>query len=102
MLEYPLTDSIPSIVATRDRLLSKIFRFREENMAATRASAERVGEGSSNPEHQTPGTVVAESDYALLYAYVLVTGQVADELRVAAAEIESLFGVLNGDSTLLE
>lgn len=105
MLEYPLTDAIPSVLTTRDRLLSKISRFRSENMALSRGGAERFAEGSSSsvisPE-EIVDAPIAESDYALLYAYVLVTGQVADELRVAAAEIESLFGVLNGDSPLLE
>jgi hypothetical protein len=106
MLEYPLTDSIPSILATRDRLLSKIFRFREEHAAATRVGLASSGEGSIQRQAPNceagPDVDVAESDYALLFAYVLVTGQVADELKVAAAEIEGLFGLLNGDSTLLE
>ncbi|EFY88257.1 hypothetical protein J3459_017142 [Metarhizium acridum] len=107
MLEYPLTDALPNILTTRDRLLSKISRFREENMAALRADIDRARTGSSNGTsvpygENEPGAVVSESDYALLYAYVLVTGQVADELRIAAAEIESLFGILSGDLTLLE
>ncbi|TWU71221.1 hypothetical protein ED733_000783 [Metarhizium rileyi] len=110
MLEYPLTDSIPSILSTRDRLLSKIFRFREENRATSPTGSDRAGVGSSkgivanrqDESQDEPNVAVVESDYALLYAYVLVTGQVADELRTAAAEIEKLFGVLSGDLTLLE
>lgn len=106
MLEYPLTDALPNILTTRDRLLSKISRFREENMAALRADIDRARAGSSNGTgvsyaEDEPGAVVSESDYALLYAYVLVTGQVADELRIVAAEMESLFGILSGDMTLL-
>lgn len=46
--------------------------------------------------------VVEEKDYALLYAYTLVTVQVAEELRKVKAEIENLFGVLNTDELLLE
>ncbi|KAK2616757.1 hypothetical protein QQS21_000369 [Conoideocrella luteorostrata] len=105
MLEYPLTDAIPSILALRDRLLSKIFQFRAESLASIRHGGGELtqAKGSgSNSNAKAASTNVTERDYALLYAYVLVTGQVADELGVAAAEIESLFGVLNGDSPLLE
>ncbi|GAO16364.1 hypothetical protein UVI_02049810 [Ustilaginoidea virens] len=84
-LEYPLTDVVPSIAALRDRLLSKVFRFRAEKAMAAAAAA---------------GVHVSERDYALLYAYVLVTGQVADELRVAAAEVEGLFGALHDEHLL--
>ncbi|KHN94094.1 60S ribosomal protein L19 [Metarhizium album ARSEF 1941] len=106
-LEYALTDAIPNILANRDRLLSKISRFREENMAALRANLDRTRSGSAcgirlcHTENEA-SAVVVEDDYALLYAYVLVTGQVADELKIVAAEIESLFGVFSGDLALLE
>lgn len=46
--------------------------------------------------------VVEEKDYALLYAYTLVTVQVAEELKKVKAEIEGLFGMLNQDELLLE
>jgi hypothetical protein len=46
--------------------------------------------------------LVEERDYALLYAYALVTGQVADELRMVGKEIGSLFGVLDEDTRLLQ
>jgi hypothetical protein len=45
--------------------------------------------------------VAEERDYALIYAYALVTGQVAQELKIAEKEIESLFGLLNEESPLL-
>ena len=45
---------------------------------------------------------VEERDYELLYAYALVTGQVAEELKVIAREIEGLFGVLDEDALLLQ
>lgn len=96
MLEYPLTDAIPSIVATRDRLLSKIFRFREMNGPCVDNSATAEGSGMGDD------AAIREEDYALLYAYVLVTGQVANELKVAAAEIEGLLGVLGDGPLLLE
>lgn len=99
MLEYPLTDAVPSILSLRDRLLSKIFQFRAETLEAAGSSA---GLENDTGENLTGSSNVTEGDYVLLYAYVLVTGQVADELGIAAAEIESLFGVLSGDALVLE
>ncbi|KXJ91072.1 Fusaric acid resistance protein-like-domain-containing protein [Microdochium bolleyi] len=43
-----------------------------------------------------------ESDYALLYAYALVTSHVAKELRVVEKEIEGLFGRLDDQTDLLQ
>ena len=45
---------------------------------------------------------VEEPDYALLYAYALVTGQVANELKTVEREVEALFGKLNEDILLLQ
>lgn len=47
-LEYPITDALPSIEHTRDRLLAKIFGFRKEEKATVIAS---------------------DRDFALLYTY---------------------------------
>lgn len=89
MLEYPLTDAIPSIDKTKDRLLGRIYQFRKDH-AANRL----VDNGSA--------AVADEKDYALLYAYTLVTGQVAAELNKVKEEIENLFGILHDESLLLE
>lgn len=87
MLEIPLTDAIPTIDGIKDLLLGRIHLFRGQCMAA----------GLDG------GAVVAqERDFALLYAYTLVTAQVADELKKVRAEIEHLFGVLNQEDLLLE
>ncbi|KAG5978013.1 hypothetical protein E4U55_006413 [Claviceps digitariae] len=106
MLEYSLTDAIPSTLSLRDRLLSRVFQFREQTLKASRdgdAAESAVARSENNDSHgPSKGMHVTEGDYALLYAYVLVTGQVADELGVAAAEIESLFGGINEESPLLE
>ncbi|TQV96420.1 60S ribosomal protein L19 [Cordyceps javanica] len=108
MLEYPLTDAIPSIARARDRLLSKIFEFREVH-AARRQAALGIGSPSGQqqgPEWSGPGVgldvAVNERDYALLYAYALVTGQVEDELKITRQEIEGLLGVLKDDPLLTE
>ncbi|OAQ80692.1 60S ribosomal protein L19 [Purpureocillium lilacinum] len=98
MLEYPLTDAVPSVDGVRDRLLSKIFEFR--NAQEVIEPGLRRDEGSA--AEFGLDIVVEEKDYALLYAYALVTGQVAEELKVAEREMESLFGVLNEESLLLQ
>jgi hypothetical protein len=98
MLEYPLTDAIPSVKGTRDRLLGKIFLFRKEHLKDGRRLSTEDGLGGRNPLE----VVVEEKDYALLYAYALVTGQVADELKAVEREIEALFGVLNENMNLLQ
>ncbi|KAJ4265512.1 hypothetical protein NW762_004801 [Fusarium torreyae] len=89
MLEYPLTDAIPTVENNKDRLLGKIYQFRKEHM-----SADLLGDESP--------VAVEESDYALLYAYTLVTLQVAAELNKVRAEIEGLYGVLHEEALLLQ
>ncbi|CAN8106171.1 unnamed protein product [Discula destructiva] len=121
MLEYPLTDAIPSVVGTRDQLLGKIFQFRKEHAAAMREKARREAAEAADDQLQAAGNgggggkghsalsgslagqvAVEEQDYALLYAYALVTGQVAEELKVVKKEVESLYGVLNVEAQLLQ
>lgn len=141
MLEYPLTDALPPIADTRDRLLAKVFGFRKDHTARVAAAAAAaaaaadgsgasdtrdgskrwvvpqdadIAEGSSaanskgdaqfqvQDQSVDVGVVVEERDYALLYAYALVTGQVATELKKVEKEIESLFGVLDDDMMLLQ
>lgn len=80
-LEYPLNDALPSIENSRDRLLARISEFR------------RTGEGRD---------ATTEQDYELLYAYVLVTGQLAQEIQAVSVEIEMLFGTLNEENLKLQ
>ncbi|CAI6085782.1 unnamed protein product [Clonostachys chloroleuca] len=118
MLEYPLSNAVPNIIALRNNLLTKVFQFRKKH------SAEMAGVGAGGSSSR-PGSIrgievksqrsrhsddasaaslvtVEERDYALLYAYVLVTGRVADELRVMEREVEGLYGVLDEDTVLLQ
>ncbi|KAM3515416.1 hypothetical protein MY11210_000978 [Beauveria gryllotalpidicola] len=108
MLEYPLTGTIPSIARARDRLLSKVFEFREAHAARRQAA---LGVGS--PLIQQQGlelsesgaeldVVVGERDYTLLYAYALITGQVEQELKITLEEVEGLLGLLKDDPLLGE
>jgi hypothetical protein len=78
-LEYPINDALPSISTSRDRLLAKIFQFRK------------------NDRDQNGGPIAKDEDYALVYAYALVTGQLAEEIMKIEKEIEELFGVLDED-----
>lgn len=89
MLEYPLTDAIPSIDSAKDRLLGRIYQFRKDH------AANRLADNGT-------AAIADEKDYALLYAYTLVTSQVAEELNNVKEEIENLFGILHEESLLLE
>lgn len=126
MLEYPLTDAVPSVMVVRDKLLGKIFRFRKEHLVrndggeggSNEAAAEgnnnkapstltsngntSTGDNSTTPTRKSDDVTVEEPDYALLYAYALVTGQLAKELKVVEKEIEKLFGRLDEDALLLQ
>ncbi|KAI0885686.1 Fusaric acid resistance protein-like-domain-containing protein [Annulohypoxylon maeteangense] len=121
MLEYPLTDAIPSVMVIRDKLLGKIFRFRKEHShnhhaegvenggkapanghADTDADANAEADNGKAKAPKLGDVVVEEPDYALLYAYALVTGQLAKELTVVEEEIENLFGRLDEDALLLQ
>ncbi|KAJ5779157.1 hypothetical protein N7457_006877 [Penicillium paradoxum] len=75
-LEYPLSDVLPSIEHARDRLLARIYRYRLDREASRQTTDE---------------------DCALLYAYILVTGQLSNEITAIIAEIGELFGVLSED-----
>ncbi|PNY25486.1 Uncharacterized protein TCAP_04573, partial [Tolypocladium capitatum] len=104
LLEYSLTDAVPGVTGTRDRLLSKIFEFRNAHAPPESTYEQgRGGAGTGADVAVSPLDVaVEEKDYALLYAYALVTRQVAEELKVAEREIEGLFGVFDGESLLLQ
>ncbi|KAG6012559.1 hypothetical protein E4U54_007456 [Claviceps lovelessii] len=110
MLEFPLTDAIPTIDSAKDQLLGKIHQFRKDSMAHIAAVTAEVHQDEqvhayahtdARVTKKSP-LVVEEKDYALLYAYTLVTVQVAEELKKVKAEIEGLFGMLNQDELLLE
>ncbi|KAJ9223066.1 hypothetical protein DTO169C6_4540 [Paecilomyces variotii] len=66
-LEYPLSDVLPNIEHARDRLLSSIFHYRQDS---------RVSQ------------LTTDEDYALLYAYALVTGQLCTQIMGIASESE--------------
>lgn len=85
-LEYPINDPLPSISEARNCLLAKIFQFRKESR-----DAETKG-----------GPFVRDKDYELLYAYILVTGQLAEEIGKVEKEVIKLYGVMDEDSLRLK
>ncbi|KAL8981937.1 MAG: hypothetical protein Q9177_005427, partial [Variospora cf. flavescens] len=80
-LEYALTDALPSIDHSRDRLLTKIFGFRKGDKTAVIAS---------------------DKDFALLYTYALVTGQLGKAMKDLGSEMDNLFGTLEEDQLKLQ
>ncbi|TVY80910.1 Uncharacterized protein LSUE1_G003049 [Lachnellula suecica] len=83
-LEYPMNDALPSTSNARDRLLAKIFKYRKD-----------VGMGEGEE-------VAKDEDYELLYAYTLVTGQLAEEIKKVEKEVEDLFGVMDEELLKLQ
>lgn len=107
MLEYPLTNAVPNIEALRNDLLSKVFQFRKihpplDDDEVDGGGSRVVMGDSGGSQDGVDDIIVEEKDYALLYAYVLVTGQIANELDVFEREIEGLYGVLDENSVLLQ
>ena len=80
-MSYPLTDALPNVDHTRDRLLAKVYEFRNADGKAVAPTDE---------------------DYELLYAYALVTGQIAREIGIAGKEIEKLYGTLDEEVLTLQ
>jgi len=99
-LAYPLNDVLPNIEHTRDRLLAKVFDFRQTGLGKE---------------------IAKDEDYELLYAYgkysivmerletsvlmlctALVTAQLAHNLNTIGQEIEKLYGVLNEEDLKLQ
>jgi len=87
-LEYPLNDALPSTTHSRDRLLSKIFQYRKTIVERN--------------EGEEGATIAKDEDYEMLYAYTLVTGQLADEINKVEKEVEELFGVMDEELLKLQ
>lgn len=46
--------------------------------------------------------VAKDEDYEILYAYILVTGQLSEEIERVKKEVAELFGVMDEDLLKLE
>ena len=80
-LEFPLNDTLPDIRSTRDRLLAKVYEFRQD---------------------PGWGPLATDDDYEILYAYALVTGQIGHEIDNTSKLLEKLYGTLSEDLLKLE
>ena len=80
-LEFPLSDTLPDIKTSRDRLLAKVFEFRQD------------------VKNQALAT---DDDYELLYAYALVTAQIGQEIDISSRALEKLYGTLSEDLLKLQ
>jgi hypothetical protein len=81
-LEFPLaTDALPNIDHTRDRLLARIFVYRQSNAESEETSDE---------------------DFSVIFSYALATGQLAKEIQNVLKEVENLFGVLDEEALSLQ
>lgn len=99
MSDHDNTRLPPSIEEEEEAGINEINGYKPSNI---RPSVGRNSLDSSTWSLGTASTVtVEEKDYALLYAYALVTGQVAQELEVVAKVVEELFGKLDEERTVL-
>jgi hypothetical protein len=81
-LEFPLaTDALPNIDHTRDRLLARIFAYRQADIDSKETSDE---------------------DFSVIFSYALATGQLAQEIHNVLKEVENLFGVLDEEALRLQ
>jgi hypothetical protein len=87
-LEYPLTTGLPGTKDVRDRLLVKIFKYRREDLASAEANNSVV--------------VAKDEDYEMLYAYILVTGQLAEEIKKVEQQVEEMLGVMDEEMLKLQ
>ncbi|KAM3076632.1 hypothetical protein ACMFMG_007438 [Clarireedia jacksonii] len=111
-LEYPLlADNLPSTANARDRLLAKIFQYRKNMAVGNRRSNEDNSMDEDADDEYSEGLMISQAglrrrsslglvkvkdeDYEILYAFILVTGQLSEEIEKVQREVESLFGVLD-------
>jgi hypothetical protein len=101
-LEYPLSDAVPSTGNARDRLLARIFQYRRE-VGGLEEGVDNGAEVENGVEGEGEAMVVAkDEDYELLYAYILVTGQLSEEISKVERIVEELFGVMDEDMIRLQ
>ncbi|PQE04711.1 ribosomal l19 protein [Rutstroemia sp. NJR-2017a BBW] len=111
-LEYPLlADNLPGTANARDRLLAKIFQYRKNTAASNRRSGEDTSMDEDADDALSEGLMITQAglrrrsslglvkvkdeDYEILYAFILVTGQLSEEIEKVQREVEALFGVLD-------
>lgn len=84
-LEYPLSNALPSTDNARDRLLAKIWHYRRDVAG--------LENDATSSDHVS--TAPTDGDYAILYAFTLVTARLGQEIKKVEREVEELFGVMD-------
>lgn len=102
-LQYPLNEALPSAENARERLLTRIFKFRrmQEGRGDGDVGGNDEGDGEREDEEEVR-KVATDEDFELLYCYALVTGMLSREIEGLGRELEGLFGVLNEESLKLQ
>ncbi|EFQ98979.1 hypothetical protein MGYG_01989 [Nannizzia gypsea CBS 118893] len=80
-LGYALNEVLPDTEHARDRLLARLHHFRNDKQVSR---------------------LTTDEDYALLYAYALVTAQLSKEIVVLMEGIRNLFGAIDEDAITLQ
>lgn len=75
-LAFPLPEHLPSTVRARDRLLAKLFDYRAD-------------------VRRTAGE--ADEDFAMVYAYALVTARISEGLDELIRNVGLLYGLLEDE-----
>jgi hypothetical protein len=99
-LAYPLNDVLPNVEHTRDRLLAKVFEFRQTGLGKVIARDEDYELLYAYGKY--PDVLVMSSDHRTNHAIALVTGQLAHDLNLIGQEIEKLYGVLSEEDLKLQ
>lgn len=99
-LAYPLNDVLPNIEHTRDRLLAKVFEFRQTGLGRVLARDEDYELLYAYGESKSSSMILVPSILTLMTA--LVTRQLAYDLNIIGQEIEKLYGVLSEEDLKLQ
>ncbi|TGZ84572.1 hypothetical protein EX30DRAFT_3064 [Ascodesmis nigricans] len=90
---FPLPKHLPNAVRSRDRLLARVFDYRESVRGKQILRLENGGVRPGLGEMEGEGD--GDEDFAGIYAYVLVTGRISEGLEEIVAELNKLYGVLD-------
>lgn len=99
-LAYPLNDVLPNVEHTRDRLLAKVYEFRQTGLGKVIAKDEDYELLYAYGESQT--TQSNDMNETLTTSVALVSGQLAHDLGIIGQEIEKLYGVLSEEDLKLQ
>ena len=112
-LEYPLNDALPEVTHTRDRLLAKVYRFRQKESKDVTPMDEdyevlyafgKLFLFLSPGVCRNGNSSIAESAFTdiAFHRTALVTAQLAKEIEISGKIVEKLYGTLSEKVLRLE